>query len=250
MVKPLWPPQYPTKKPPSEQLWKNPHLIGATTLILILMFLAVYHFTASDVIDPMAGPGNAKKGVFSFLEPSKYIISDTEALKLQQEKLLRMGISTESSILQQKVQTKNMREQRQMMAIRKYEAGKEMSEKFQQERNNLRRRLSSGASRQLKDAIMALEDSSNLGIMKLERLLEEKFHSSGAESKDLDVLIFAYENLAKAYEKKNMLDKAKDAYINVFSLLKKQAPDSQGLSWNNAIENVEKLSSSKSPRDN
>lgn len=88
---------------------------------------------------------------------------------------------------------------------------------------------------------MALEDSDNLGIMKLETLLEEKLLSHGAAHEDLDVIVFAYDSLAKVYESKNMPEKAKEAYVNVFKLMKKQAPDTQGPDWDNAIGNVEQM---------
>ena len=88
---------------------------------------------------------------------------------------------------------------------------------------------------------MAAEDSNTLGIMKLEGMLKEKLLTSGGDRADLDVYIFAYERLAKAYEKKNMEEKAKEAYLNAFKLMKVQAPESQGPDWDSAIGNVEQI---------
>jgi hypothetical protein len=38
-----------------------------------------------------------------------------------------------------------------------------------------------------------------------------------------------------------MYDKAKEAYVNSFKLMKRQAPDEQGPDWDSAISNVEQL---------
>lgn len=109
-----------------------------------------------------------------------------------------------------------------------------------------KKKYETGTSSQLKEAVMSLEDSDLLGIMRLERLLEEKLLSKGAESQDLEALVFAYTQLAKTYEKKQMQDKAKDAYINAFKLMKKQAPETQGPDWDNAIRNVEQMNAKSS----
>jgi hypothetical protein len=177
----------------------------------------------------------------SFLKPSKYFGSGPSDLRVRQQQLARMGIATESAAMNRKFEAKDLREERHILAIQKYEASRETSARFQQEREELRRKLSSPTSMQLKDAVMSLEDSDNLGIMKLESLLEEKLLSQGAAREDLDVLVFAYDRLAKVYENKNMQEKAKEAYVNIFNLMKKQAPDSQGPDWDSAISNVEQL---------
>jgi uncharacterized protein YgiB involved in biofilm formation len=125
--------------------------------------------------------------------------------------------------------------------MRKFEATRETALRRKEEKERLRARLNSPASMQLKDAVMALEASDNLGIMKMERLLEEKLLEKGAKSEDLDVIIYAYDSLAKVYEEKNMQEKAKQAYVNAFKLMKRQAPKEQAPEWNEAISQVEQM---------
>jgi len=246
MVRPLYPLKNPPGKkpvPPAVPLYKNPHLIGAFSLVVILLVLVIYHFARPGVIDPTASPSSEKSegGLFSFLRPSRFSAGSRDLQAKHQQQMARMGLATETKALSSPVEAKDLREQRRIMAIQKYEAAREASDRFQQEREELRRRLSSPTSLQLKDAVMALEDSDNLGIMKLERLLEEKLHSSGADRRDLDVLVFAYDSLARVYEQKNMPEKAKNAYLNMFHLMKKQAPDTQGPDWDSAISSIEQL---------
>lgn len=246
MVRPLYPlKNQPGKKGPAEPpqpAWKNPQLISAVAVVLILGVVFVYHFSRSGIIDPQANAGGTSEGLMEFLKPSKYFSNKTgDIQKNYSQQLAKMGIATQSEVLNRKVEAEDLREQRQIMSIQKYEASREASAKFQQEREELRRRLSSPTSLQLKDAVIALEDSDNLGIMKLESLLEEKLLTKGADREDLDVIVHAYDSLAKVYERKNMPEKAKEAYVNVFKLMKKQAPDSQGPDWDNAISNVEQI---------
>jgi len=253
MVRPL----YPLKNQPGKKtvqqalpLYKNPHLIGASVLVVVLLGLVIYHFSSPRVIDPTASPAPEKSegGLFSFLRPSRFSSGSRDLQEKHQQQMAKMGLATETEALSRPVEAKDLREQKRIMAIQKYEAAREVSDRFQQEREDLRHRLNSPSSLQLKDAIMALEDSDNLGIMKLERLLEEKLHSHGADRQDLDILVFAYDSLARVYEQKNMPEKAKNAYLNVFHLMKKQAPDSQGPEWDSAISDIERLSSQ--PRGN
>ncbi|NLV93728.1 MAG: hypothetical protein GX031_04140, partial [Candidatus Riflebacteria bacterium] len=180
---------------------------------------------------------------------SKYFESGKtkDLSQIQQEKLERMGIKAESSeVLSKKLAAKDFREERRLMAISKYEAIREQADRRMREQDEKRKKYETGTSSQLKEAVMSLEDSDLLGIMRLERLLEEKLLSKGAESQDLEALVFAYTQLAKTYEKKQMQDKAKDAYINAFKLMKKQAPETQGPDWDNAIRNVEQMNAKSS----
>ena len=124
--------------------------------------------------------------------------------------------------------------------MRKYEAARQTAERRVKEKEDQRQRLQSPSAQQLKDAVMALEDSNTLGIIKLERLLDER-SAAGGDSKDLDVLIFAYDRLAKTYQSKNMESKAKEAYINAFKLMKNQIPASQESDWDSAINTVEQM---------
>ncbi len=246
MVRPLYPLKNPPGKKPAAQavpLYKTPHLIGAFSLVVILLVLVIYHFSSPGVIDPTASPSADKSegGMFSFLRPSRFSAGSRDLQTKHQQQMAKMGLATETEALSRSVEAKDLREQRRIMAMQKYEAAREVSDRFQQEREELRRRLSSPSSLQLKDAVMALEDSDNLGIMKLERLLDEKLHSRGADRQDLDIIVFAYDSLARVYERKNMPEKAKNAYLNVFHLMKRQAPDSQGPEWDSAINSIEQL---------
>lgn len=241
MVRPLYPPRK-KELPPPPPLWKNPQLVGSAVIIIVLAVIFVYHFFSAGVIDPEAVPGGkSSSGMFSFLKPSKYFKSDKKVAEVQNQKLKEMGINESVQALKNDFQAKDLREERRILSMRKYEATRETAEKRQQGREELRRKLSSPTSLQLKDAITSLEASDNLGIMKLERLLEEKLMTQGANREDLDVIIFAYDSLAKVYEDKQMYDKAKEAYVSSFKLMKRKAPDEQGPDWDNAIGNVEQL---------
>ena len=245
MVRPLYPLRNPPGKkqlPPAPPLWKNPHLLGAGAIVLVLMLVFVVHVSRSGKINPEANPdGSESGGVFSFLKPSKYFGGKPRDLKIHQEQLVKMGIASQSEALNRKIEAKNLREERRILAIQKYEASRETAARFQKDREELRRRLQTPTSMQLKEAVMALEDSDTLGIMKLERLLEEKLLSQGGSGEDVDALVYAYDRLAKAYESKNMQAKAKEAYVSIFRLMKRQAPDSQGPDWASAISTIEQL---------
>ena len=244
MVRPLYPLRNPPgkKQLPAVPLWKNPHLLGAGAIVIVLLLVFVIHVSRSGVINPEALPGGDESGgAFSFLRPSKYFGGKPRDLKVHQEQLVKMGIASQSEALNRKIEAKDLREERRILAIQKYEASRETAVRFQKEREELRRRLQTPTSQQLKEAVMALEDSDTLGIMKLERLLEEKLLSHGGSGEDIDALVYAYDRLAKAYESKNMQQKAKDAYVSIFRLMKRQAPDSQGPDWDNAIGNIEQL---------
>ncbi len=246
MVRPLYPLRNPPGKPapvPPAPLWKSPHLIGAAAILVLLIGVFIFHISRSNIINPEAGPGGSSdNGLFSFLKPSKYFGGKPRDLASHKEQLVSMGIASQSESLSRKIEAKDLREERRILAIQKYEASRETAARFQQQREELRRRLQTPTSLQLKDAVMALEDSDNLGIMKLESLLEEKLNSQGAAGEDVDALVYAYDRLAKVYEDKNMQEKAKDAYLNIFRLMKRQAPDTQGPDWDNAIGNIEQLS--------
>ncbi len=243
MVRPLYPPRKKKKeKEPLPPLWKSPQIVGAGLITVGIVALFIYHsFSSSNVINPEGMPGGSSEGVFSFLKPSKYFKSKNSTSERAKEELVKMGISSDSKVLRKDVEAKDLREERRILAIQKFEAARESAERFSRERMEQRKKLNSGTSQQLKDAILSLESSDNLGIMKLERLLEEKLMKRGADSKDMDVLIFAFDSLAKVYEKKNMKDKAKEAYINAFKLMKKKAPESQGPEWDEAIGQVESM---------
>ena len=226
------------------QLCKNPYLISVVVVVLVLVVVIVIHsFGGGNKLDASAKLSNKGEDSFSFLKPSKYFSSSKtkDIGTAQKEQLKQMGIDEKVESMGIKVEAKNLREERKILAMRKYEASRQTAERRIKEKEEHRQKLNSSTSLQLKDAVMAAEDSNTLGIMKLEGMLKEKLLSTGGDSADLDVYIFAYERLAKAYEKKNMEEKAKEAYLSAFKLMKVQAPESQGPDWDNAIGNVEQI---------
>lgn len=256
MVKPLYPlsdirPEERKKKQDEAkarkayiiQLCKNPYILSVAAIILVLIVVVVVHSSRSkNVLDASANPSGQKEGGFSFLRSSKYFNSKAQDIgQSQKEQLKQMGIDDSVESMGVRVEARNLREERKILAIRKYEASRQTAERRVKEKEEQREKLSSGTARQLRDAVMAAEDSNTLGVMKLERLLEEKLLSTGGDSKDVDALIFAYDRLARAYQNKNMESKAKEAYINAFKLMKFQAPDTQGPDWDNAINTVEQI---------
>ncbi len=225
-------------------LCKNPYIISVVSIVLVLVIVIIVHSSGtSNKLDTSADLSNGNDGSFSFLKPSKYFSSSKtkDIGAAQKEQLKQMGIDDHVESMGIKVEAKNLREERKILAMRKYEASRQTAERRIKEKEEHRQKLNSATSLQLKDAVMAAEDSGTLGIMKLEGLLKEKLLTSGGDRADLDVYIFAYERLAKAYENKNMEEKAKEAYLNAFKLMKVQAPESQGPDWDNAISNVEQL---------
>ena len=128
-----------------------------------------------------------------------------------------------------------------MLAIRKYEATRQTAERRARDKEESRQKLNSNTSLRLKEAIMATEDSNMLGLMKLEGFLDDSLRNTGGDSSDVDLYIIAYEHLAKAYQKNNREETAKEAYMNAFKLMKSQAPDTQASDWDNAISNIEQI---------
>jgi len=250
MVRPLYPLKNNRKKKPEKQppLWKNPYILGIFGFVILLGGVFVYHISGygSSVITDQS-PSGESKGLFSFLKPSSNFKSSSRNASLQEkQQLLKMGIASDSKILNENIKAKDFREERKILAMRKYEASRETAIKFRRVRDEQLKRLSSNTAKELKRAVLALEASDNLGIMKLESLLDNHLRNTGGDSKDLDVLIYAYDSLAKVYEKKNMRDKAKEAYVNAFKLMQKKAPPSQGDGWNNAIDKVESMKTTTS----
>lgn len=244
MVRPLYPLRNNRKKKPEQQppLWKNPYIIGICSFLILLGGAFIYHISGyGNTAISDKSTADASKGFFSFLKPSKFLKSSGNARSLEEQQLLRMGISSDSKVLKAKIKAKDLREERRINAMRKYEASRETAMEHRRTREKQLKRLNSPTARELKKAVLALEASDNLGIMKLESLLNNHLRKTGGDSKDLDVLIYAYDSLAKVYEKKNMRDKAKEAYINEFKLMKRKAPSGSGDGWNNAIDKVESM---------
>lgn len=236
------------KKEKPVSLWKNPNIMVAASIVLVFIVLFLVHqIKGGRKIDPTALPAQSSKNNFSL--NSKYFESGKgkDLAELQQQQLSKMGISTEASeVLKKDLVVKDFQEQRRVMAITKYEAIREQADRRSRELQEKRQKYERGAAAQLKEAVMSLEASDQLGIMRLERLLEENLMAKGADSEDLQALAFAFTQLAQTYEKKQMQDKAKEAYVNAFKLMKTQAPEDQGPEWDKAIRNVEQLNAKTS----
>ncbi len=238
------------KKKPKEKkeekpapIWKNPNIMVAGSIIIVFIALFFIHrATGSKKIDPTALPSQASKDNFSL--NSKYFETGKgkDLAELQERQLAKMGIATASSdVLKKDLRVKDFQEQRRVMAITKYEAIREQADRRARIQREKRQKYERGTASQLREAVLSLETSDQLGIMRLERLLEEKLMSKGADSEDLQALAFAFTQLAETYEKKQMQDKAKEAYLNAFKIMKTQAPAEQGPEWDKAIRNIEQL---------
>lgn len=226
-------------------LCKNPYLISLAVILLVCIGVVTIHFynRSNRVLNASSGLGGKKDGSLSFLRSSKYFNSKTKDIgAAQREQLKDMGINEKVDSLGTKIVAKDLREERKLLAIRKYEAVFQTAERRVQERKEKKERLQTATALQLKDAVMAVEESdSPLGIMRLESLLDEKLRLHGGDSQDADVLIYASDCLARAYQKRGMDEKAKEAYINAFRLMKSQAPNEQGSDWDSAIRDIEQV---------
>jgi len=232
-------------------LWKNPYVLAISGGVLVFLAVFIYHifFRNDGVIDPTkVTAGNSKRGgVFGFLRDSLHWKKKPYDI-FNEEQLAEMGIPSGSTRVFNAAKKTDFRNQRRIFALRKYEAIKRLGDERKAEKEEFYRRMDRPEARQLKDAILSLNLADNLGIMKLENLLEEKLMKDGGRHQDIDLMIFAYKNLGQVYQKKNMQIKAKDAYLKVFQLLKAKAPAEQGPNWDQAIGEVEKINA-KAPRN-
>ncbi|NLI76037.1 MAG: hypothetical protein GX442_06285 [Candidatus Riflebacteria bacterium] len=244
MVRPLYP--RPKNKPeatPETPWWKNPSLLLAGLGVLSLVLVTVFHFGASGrAIDPTATPATRKDdgGWFSFLRPSKlFRPKNIQVIEAEEWANLDLGSGPVEAVAGLKAE--NFREKRRLYAFQKYEAARQLAREKEDEKAEFYRRRSTPTAQNLREALAALEDSDNLGIMKLETLLNNELLKSGGKSENLDILIFAFQNLGDSYVRKNMKKQAKDAYLNAFRLIKEKAPSEEGANWDGVIAEVEKL---------
>ena len=224
-------------------LVKNPYLVSVVLVLFILFIVVVIHSSRKNVLDTSASvTGKKDNSSFSWKLSNVFSSDKTKDIgATQKEQLKKMGIDDNVDSFGVKVEAKNLREERKILAMRKYEASRQTAERRVREQEERRQRLNSNKSLRLKEAVMAAEDSNILGIMKLESFLDDALRNSGGDSADLDLYIVAYEHLAKVYQKNNREEKAKEAYVNAFRLMKSQAPDSQAPDWDSAISSVEQL---------
>ncbi len=233
-------------KPVKKSIWQNPHFLTGASIAVVFLMAAIIHFSFGKKLDPTAS-STSKKG---FAMNSRFF-SDGKAKDLseiQKKKLEEIGLKTEDiaknneeSVLKKQIKAKNFQEQRRIMAMSKYEAIRERAESRERLKAENRKKYETGTAAQLKEAVTSLKDNDLLGLLKLENMLEERYKRSGADSQDLDSLVFAYTQLAKTYEKKQMQDKAKEAYIHAFELMKIQAPAEQEPKWNESINKIQQI---------
>ena len=245
MVRPLYPlrPKPPAPPPPAPSALRNPYVVSAIVLVVVLVVTTVFHIRSRrNVVDPQALPGRQQSRSPGIFGSSRHFTSEAVDISEQSKKQLsKLGISTDTQAFSQEIKATDLREQRRLMAIQKYSAIREEAERRERAQEELRQRRSSPASKQLKEAVKALESSDTLGIMRLERLIEDRLVRHGASSQDLDVIIYAYENLANAYIERGMPEKAKEAYVNSFRLMRDQAPSEQSAQWDRAVNTVEQM---------
>ena len=226
-------------------LVKNPYLVSVILVVFILGVVLIIHSNRAKNTLNTSASVSGKKDNSSFSWKLSNVFSSDKTKDIgatQKEQLKQMGIDDNVDSFDVKIEAKNLREERKILAMRKYEASRQTAERRVRDQEERRQKLNSNKSLRLKEAVMAAEDSNILGIMKLESFLDDALRNSGGDSADVDLYIVAYEHLAKVYQKNNREEKAKEAYVNAFRLMKSQAPDSQAPDWDSAISSVEQLS--------
>ena len=226
-------------------------MIGIALGVLLLVGSVLYHafFSGSGVIDPTrpAGPASQKGGVFAFLKQSLHWKKKPVDI-FDEDQLEKIGIPSGTTRVFNAGRDQEFKNKKRMFALRKYEGIKRLGDDRLAAKEEFYRRMNRPEARQLKDAIVSLDMADNLGIMKLENLLQEKLLKDGGRFQDIDLMVFAFKKLGQVYQKKNMQEKSKEAYLQVFRLMKEQAPAEQGPEWDKAISEVEKLSA-RAPRN-
>lgn len=247
MVRPLYPPRKPpvSKVVQKKSIWDNPYayIIGAAASIIILIVVIGIHLVSgSGKMDPGKSTGSSRGtsgGLFSFLNPSSRW---KKSLNLDSDQELSgVGIPPEARSAFAGTKAENFRDKRLLYALQKYEGARKLASEREKSIAEFRAKRETPTSLRLKEAMESLDTLDNLGVMRLENLLHEELMSRGGKRENLDVLIFAFQNLAQIYEEKNMRQKAKESYANAFKLMKEQAPPEQGAAWDEAISNIENL---------
>ncbi len=244
MVRPLYPRKRASEPDAEASLWKNPYLLSAGVGIFVLATLITLHFLGitgkRGTVQPGQKNAQGKTGgdFFSFVKKSG--LWKEKAPDSEMDELAAIGIPTSSSQIFANAKVENYRDKRRLFALQKYQGTRQLAEEKEERIKEFQKRRSSPTALALKDAVDALSDSDNLGIMKLETLLNEELMKTGGKSENLDVLIFAFQNLGDTYKKKNMQEKAKGAYLHAFQLMKERAPAEQGPQWDEAISEFQK----------
>lgn len=252
MARPLYPPRrkHGQEEHPLPPWWKSPQLWLAGLCVATVAGVTLYHFggdlgipglpTSSTISDPTStGKGG---GYFAFLKGSNLWRKTSSSLERNEDELVELGLPSETiRVLAVDTKAENYRDRRRRFAIEKYEAGRRLADEQEKEQSDFQRQRSSPVALELKDAVMALDASDNLGILKLEGLLREQLLKSGGKRENLDILVYAFQNLGDMYTRKNMRLKAKESYLSAFQLMKEQAPAEQGPEWDRVIAEVGRL---------
>ncbi len=251
MVRPLYPPRRKNQQE-NNQLppwWKSSYIWLAGLCIAAVGGVTVYHFTgggvpglSSGTISDSTPSGKGDGGYFSFLKGSNLWRKTSNSLDTNADELAELGLPSETvKAFAVDPKADNYREQRRRYAMEKYEAGRSLADEHEKERESFQRQRSSPVALELKDAITALDASDNLGVLKLEGLLQEQLLKTGGKRENLDILVYAFQNLGDVYTRKNMKLKAKESYLSAFQLMKEQAPAEQGPEWDRVIAEVGRL---------
>ena len=158
------------------QIVKNPYLVSAALVIIILISVVFIHTSNSKkTLDTSSDSGKKNKSGFSW-NLSKVFTNEKpkDIGTVQQEQLKQMGIDDNVESFEVKVVAKDLREERKILAMRKYEASRQTAERRIRDKEEQRQKLNSNKSLRLKEAVMAAQDSNMLGIMKLEDTLVVK----------------------------------------------------------------------------
>ncbi|HEY9072267.1 MAG TPA: hypothetical protein VIV61_18545 [Candidatus Ozemobacteraceae bacterium] len=252
MVRPLYPPRRKTghEEPPAAPWWKSPQILLAGVCVLVVGGVTVYHFggfagipglPSSNTISDTT-PSGSRGGYFSFLKGSNLWKKTSTSIDMHEDELADLGLSTDTArTFAAAGKVDNYRDQRRRFAIEKYEGSRRLAEEHMKEREEFQRQRSSPVALELKDAIEALDASDNLGVLKLEGLLQEQLLKTGGKRENLDILVYAFQSLGDVYARKNMQKKAKESYLAAFQLMKEQAPAEQGPEWDRVISEVQRL---------
>ncbi|MBF0500790.1 MAG: hypothetical protein HQM09_11700 [Candidatus Riflebacteria bacterium] len=245
MARPLYPRKKKSPEEPEAPLWQNPYLVLSGVSIFALIGVACYHFIiAPSTISDRTG-ATEKTGLFSFFGHTMF--SKNQPLDLGNEEMESLGISSSSRKAFAGVHAENYREMRRLASMQKYEGIRLQCDERRQMLADAALKRNNGVGVEFKAAIAALQETDNLGIMKLENLLQSETAKGDMSSEKLDVIIYAYQTLGETYTKKQMKEKAKSSYLNMLRLMKERAPQEQEAQFSEAVAKVEELRVTTAP---
>lgn len=234
-----------SKKPAEESAWLSPYLIGAFFGVFALTSVTFYHFFyAGSVVEDRTGVTQSagsqiKTAVASFF--GRTVFSQKPTTDLAKDEIDALGISPETQKQFEGAAPENYREKRRLYAMQKYAGARKIADERHRILSEEAAHRNTPAAAELKDAIESVQDSENLGLMKLESFVSTQINNKSYDRNSIDTVIFACQNLTEIYVRKNMKDKAKESYLNYLRLMKEKAPEDQGQGADQAISEVEKI---------